>query len=506
MRAVKSKLRKGAYVMMLSQHESLGGKVLWWSKIGPYGIGSKLPSVTKPVKHYGRYFDRIIKFEDSIFTLCPPKNQLRPSYVLVLEIFQLANHHNPEDVCVGWTAFPMCNEHFGFVNGRLKLPVMRGEHSVNCQHYRKMEEAMSTDLNNWLCNVYIEVRPLPPAVLTRYMDVDDKPFILDYFNKSVKTNAYMSAVSSVLRHGKDVTEEDKQNELLPPSPAREENNMYSLNVDKGLYRRNSRQKAEDDDEEAQRTLVQEKHKKKNIAVFNYSDDGVDDEGHVNDPSSKSRRPNILMSLYRKVVGSTSRPPRVQPAIIAPPASQRPSRRVSSSDEGEGDGEGSVGSPVEGRDPYDKKSALVAFAEIDGPRDDQVDDEGVVVMQEPVETSSPVVAEEQDAPDIPEVFERGYNSDDDFFLDDEETGKLVGIETIESGTARHAIRSYFNKSIIRRSANRQYRPSIQLIIEYQIENNQMDLDWIRKQSARILSSASFHASAGEFCSSDEKNYN
>lgn len=77
MRAVKTKLPKGAYVLMLTQYESLGGKPLAWSKYGLYGIGPSMPAVTQPVKHYGRYFDRSMKFEDSVFALCPPRVSLR---------------------------------------------------------------------------------------------------------------------------------------------------------------------------------------------------------------------------------------------------------------------------------------------------------------------------------------------------------------------------------------------------------------------------------------------
>ena len=77
LRAVKTKLPKGAYVILVSQHESLGGQTLKWSKMGAYGIGPDLPAVTKAVKHYGRYFDRSMKFEDSCFLSCPPKNALK---------------------------------------------------------------------------------------------------------------------------------------------------------------------------------------------------------------------------------------------------------------------------------------------------------------------------------------------------------------------------------------------------------------------------------------------
>ena len=37
LRAVKTKLPKGQYVMMLTQYESLGGNPIGWSKVGTYG-------------------------------------------------------------------------------------------------------------------------------------------------------------------------------------------------------------------------------------------------------------------------------------------------------------------------------------------------------------------------------------------------------------------------------------------------------------------------------------
>ena len=37
LRAVKTKLPKGKYVMMLTQYESLGGSPIGWSKVGTYG-------------------------------------------------------------------------------------------------------------------------------------------------------------------------------------------------------------------------------------------------------------------------------------------------------------------------------------------------------------------------------------------------------------------------------------------------------------------------------------
>ena len=97
LRAVKNKLPKGAYVLMLTQYDRLGGQPLSWSKIGAYGIGQARPSTTRPVKHYGRYFDRVLRVDSSVFALCPPRSMWKPSYVFIIELFQLATYHNPLD-------------------------------------------------------------------------------------------------------------------------------------------------------------------------------------------------------------------------------------------------------------------------------------------------------------------------------------------------------------------------------------------------------------------------
>lgn len=46
------------------------------------------------------------------------------------------------------------------VEGKLRLPMLRGEHSPVFQHFRTMEQTIANDLNNWLCNIYLEVRHL----------------------------------------------------------------------------------------------------------------------------------------------------------------------------------------------------------------------------------------------------------------------------------------------------------------------------------------------------------
>lgn len=77
LRGVKNKLAKGAYALMLTMFDSLGGHPLTWGGLAPCGIDDKRPGITRVLKHQGRYFDRSLKVEDSVFALCPPQQAIR---------------------------------------------------------------------------------------------------------------------------------------------------------------------------------------------------------------------------------------------------------------------------------------------------------------------------------------------------------------------------------------------------------------------------------------------
>jgi hypothetical protein len=62
---------------------------------------------------------------------------------------------------VAWAALPMCTPQFSIVEGKYKVPMLRGEHSPSVQHYKTIEDIMGNDLNAWLCNIYVEVKHLP---------------------------------------------------------------------------------------------------------------------------------------------------------------------------------------------------------------------------------------------------------------------------------------------------------------------------------------------------------
>ena len=53
------------------------------------------------------------------------------------------------------------------MEGKFKLPILRGEHSPAIQHYKTIEEIIGNDLNSWLCNVYVEVKHLPKSSMDR---------------------------------------------------------------------------------------------------------------------------------------------------------------------------------------------------------------------------------------------------------------------------------------------------------------------------------------------------
>lgn len=186
LRAVKNKLPKGSYVIVLSQYDRLGGNPMTWSTIGSYGIDKDKPGATRPFRHQGRFFDRVLRVEDSVFALCPPNEQLRPGNVFIIELFQLASRRYPVHKLVAWGALPLCSPQFAVVEGKFKIPLIRGEHSPVYQHYRTIENAINEDLNSWLCNIYLEIRHLPKSMLTKDGGVVDEYEVeFDFIKKKI---------------------------------------------------------------------------------------------------------------------------------------------------------------------------------------------------------------------------------------------------------------------------------------------------------------------------------
>lgn len=162
-RAVKKKLFRGRFVMLVTLYDRLGGNPMRWTRVALGGGGgdASRPGATTPVRHRGRFFDTEITFNQCVYAVAPSASDLRPAHVFIFELFQLGDRRNPIDRVVAWTALPACDRDFQVVWGRFKLPLMRGEVDLAVDKYRTLEAKIEADLDDWLANVYLEVVHLP---------------------------------------------------------------------------------------------------------------------------------------------------------------------------------------------------------------------------------------------------------------------------------------------------------------------------------------------------------
>ena len=369
--AVKTKLPEGNYVIMLSQAGSPGGKNLQWSHISPFGISEHMAAVTKPAKHMGRYFDRVLKVEDSVYALCPPKGLLKPSFVYILELYRLADETNPYDEVVGWATMPMCNELINLVDGKFRLPFLRGAPSPSVQHFRTIEKSMANDLQNWLCNGYVEIRRLPIKAVTDenrqgFTDIEKGIYDIDFISKNISTTIAVSDMA-----------------LVASSKDSSDAASKRLQTVSGLFRRSKN--TNDMDKKLSEAGMSKRSNVSNMSAFwrssfikQVSVDDADDDSTVNESSktlTKSRS-GLSPAPSMRALKSKPRPPSSSPPLLL------------------------------------KKSisASTLFKK---------------------QGSSPMPASSTVASNGNRVYERVYDSDEENFLHPQQSGKLVGVETVHN---------------------------------------------------------------------------
>jgi len=166
-RGVKDRLPRGRYSLLVTLWDRLGGRPLRWSRLavgagaGPYK-GLARPAATRPVRHAGRFYDSELDFKgQGVHALTPAAADLAPSHTLVLELFLLGGKRSPVDRVVAWTALPCVDSDLRPVEGRFRLPLLRGEVDLDVDQYVKMERRWGTDLDAWLGNLYVEVTRVP---------------------------------------------------------------------------------------------------------------------------------------------------------------------------------------------------------------------------------------------------------------------------------------------------------------------------------------------------------
>lgn len=180
LKSVKDKLPSGQYAVVATVYDRLGGHALRWTAFEhnsdhrQHEPRSKRPHFTKPFHHRGRFYNAEVLINQSINVVCPPESSLRPGNALLFELFQLdlnpqrrrglsarkSNGMALDDQVVAWGAIPLTTPDFHVLDGKFKVPLLRGEVDPTMDKYRDIEKMYHDDLSAWLCNFYFQVSPL----------------------------------------------------------------------------------------------------------------------------------------------------------------------------------------------------------------------------------------------------------------------------------------------------------------------------------------------------------
>ncbi|CEG47247.1 uncharacterized protein PHALS_03894 [Plasmopara halstedii] len=199
--AVKDKLPLGHYVMVATLYDKLGGQALHWTRWDSEVLGGATshanisrPNFTRPFRHGGRFYHSELTVNQDMFVVCPPQIELRPTNTLVFELYQLSQATfaayaqsmpqnrrkvgqlaDPADHVVAWGALPLTTPEFRVVQGKFKLPLLRGEVDDTIEKFRDMEKIYQNNLSSWLCNFYFQVDHLPcPSIVSSHKTTQSK--------------------------------------------------------------------------------------------------------------------------------------------------------------------------------------------------------------------------------------------------------------------------------------------------------------------------------------------
>ena len=65
--------------------------------------------------------------DQTLYVVGPPDVHLRPGHVLLFELFLLCGQASTQDRVVAWGALPLTTPDFHLIQGKYKLPLLRGE-------------------------------------------------------------------------------------------------------------------------------------------------------------------------------------------------------------------------------------------------------------------------------------------------------------------------------------------------------------------------------------------
>ena len=155
-RGVKDKLPHGRYALLCSQLSKLGGPPLVWDKNKLAGSAA-----TPPVLHRGSHTDLSLDFNSEVQMSCPSEVDLGVSNVLLFQLFKLRSQRTPYDAVVAWGALPLSTITFDLIQGKFRLPLVRGDVDLSVTRYRDIQSIISKNIDAWLGNLYVDIRVLP---------------------------------------------------------------------------------------------------------------------------------------------------------------------------------------------------------------------------------------------------------------------------------------------------------------------------------------------------------
>eukprot|EP00658_Telonema_sp_P-2_P067805 TRINITY_DN56736_c0_g1_i1.p1 TRINITY_DN56736_c0_g1~~TRINITY_DN56736_c0_g1_i1.p1 ORF type:complete len:237 (-),score=67.13 TRINITY_DN56736_c0_g1_i1:68-778(-) len=112
-----------------------------------------------PVSHSGLPTEYEMKFDSKTFTFFPSEHNIKPYMALMFELVLLPKERQGAPKIVGWGVLPCVDSNFQTINGKFRFPMLRGEYRPEFMHHKTVAKSISSDVENWLCNCYIDIFP-----------------------------------------------------------------------------------------------------------------------------------------------------------------------------------------------------------------------------------------------------------------------------------------------------------------------------------------------------------
>ncbi|XP_021071650.1 orofacial cleft 1 candidate gene 1 protein [Mus pahari] len=154
-RGLKDKAPQGSYLLRVSLLSQLGSCASQGCQT------EQLKTRTCPVLHGGNFYDVGLYFHESLSVVLPQRKAVKPGLSFLFELFLLHGTYAYNDLIMGWAVFPVCDNNFHIVEGKFKCPLLRGPYDQKLDSFRKIENLICQDLDQWLCNLYFKVIKTP---------------------------------------------------------------------------------------------------------------------------------------------------------------------------------------------------------------------------------------------------------------------------------------------------------------------------------------------------------